>query len=107
MAILMLFNETDIYTVKQIGEMTNIEEVMLVPHLEILLKTQILKVITDDVPKAAESSSINESSTVADDEEIGKKEQKRKVYSQAAEPAKDLPSITMDTKLTLCMEYYK
>ncbi|VUZ41072.1 unnamed protein product, partial [Hymenolepis diminuta] len=106
MAILMLFNETDTYTVKQIGELTNIEEVMLVPHLETLLKTRILKVITDDVPKAAESSSINESSTIADDEEVEKTEQKRKVHSQASEPAKDLPPITMDTKLTLCMEYY-
>nr|CDS25960.1 cullin 1 [Hymenolepis microstoma] len=94
MAILMLFNKAEIYTVRQMEALTNIDEVRLVPLLESLLKTQILEFVIDGVSKSA------------DNEEIEVKGQKAEAYSQAAELSQNLPTVTMDTKLTLCKKYY-
>ena len=42
-AVLMLYNANTSYTVKEIGELTNIGEEMLLPLLELFLKTNLLR----------------------------------------------------------------
>ncbi|VDO04078.1 unnamed protein product [Rodentolepis nana] len=94
MAILMLFNNADTYTVGELQAQTNIDEIRLIPLLEGLLKTRILEVVSADVAMPADNGGIEEM------------ERGIKSYSQETELFPNLPILTMNTKLALCKTYY-
>ncbi|KAM3185547.1 hypothetical protein ACTXT7_006106 [Hymenolepis weldensis] len=88
MAILMLFNSANCYSVRQIRELTNLDENMLNQILNIFLKARILMVIAGDASEEQLRQQQTEESTLA---------------STSDAP----PTLTPDTLLTLFFNYNK
>lgn len=82
----MLFNFEDGYTVKQIGELTNIEKGILIPILKSLLMSRILNV-------------------AAEEETTEQQYQQAEKCPFETKTQKDLPKISLYTKLTLNLNY--
>lgn len=88
MAILMLFNNANCYSVRQIRELTNLDENMLNQILNIFLKARILMVIAGDASEEQLRQQQTEESTLASTSDA-------------------LPTLTPDTLLTLFFNYNK
>ncbi|KAM7541218.1 hypothetical protein Aperf_G00000044240 [Anoplocephala perfoliata] len=87
MSILMLFNNCNCYTVRQIKELTNLEENMLNQILNVFLKARILTVTTGD----------------ATEDQL---KQQQQSDDSLAGVSDTLPTLTLDTYLTIFFNYY-